>query len=93
MTFTAIWTAPFPTTRPTLPLKKNMNDLIALVKGKGLDVGIGFDGDGDRIGVIDENGHIVYGDKLMIIFSREILSRKPGAVFISEVKCSQDHVR
>ena len=67
----------------------NMQDLIALVKEKQLDVGIGYDGDGDRIGVIDEKGNIVYGDKLMIIFSREILSRKPGAVFISEVKCSQ----
>jgi phosphomannomutase/phosphoglucomutase len=60
-----------------------------MVKAKKLDVGIGFDGDGDRIGVIDEKGNIVYGDKLMIIFSREILSRKPGATFISEVKCSK----
>jgi phosphomannomutase/phosphoglucomutase len=68
---------------------KNMQDLITMVKDKKLDVGIGFDGDGDRIGVIDENGNIVYGDKLMIIFAREILSRKPGATFISEVKCSK----
>jgi len=45
--------------------------------------------DGDRIGVIDEEGNIVYGDQLMIIFSREILSRKPGATFIAEVKCSK----
>ncbi len=67
----------------------NLKDLIALVKEKKLDLGIGYDGDGDRIGVVDENGRIVYGDKLMIIFAREILSRKPGAVFISEVKCSQ----
>jgi len=54
-----------------------------------LDIGIGFDGDGDRIGVVDEKGNLIYGDQLMIIFSREILSRKPGSVFISEVKCSQ----
>ncbi|MFP4347283.1 MAG: phosphomannomutase/phosphoglucomutase [Desulfococcaceae bacterium] len=67
----------------------NMQDLIALVKEKGLDVGIGYDGDSDRIGVVDEQGRIIYGDKLMILFSREILSRKPGATFISEVKCSQ----
>jgi phosphomannomutase/phosphoglucomutase len=67
----------------------NMQDLIALVQARGLDVGFGFDGDGDRIGVVDEAGRIVYGDQLMIIFSREILSRKPGATFISEVKCSQ----
>ncbi len=68
---------------------KNMQDLIALVKEKGLDIGIGYDGDGDRIGVVDENGNIVFGDQLMIIFAREILSRKPGATFISEVKCSK----
>ncbi len=68
---------------------KNMQDLIAMVKEKGLDIGIGYDGDGDRIGVIDESGNIVFGDQLMIIFAREILSRKPGATFISEVKCSK----
>ena len=68
---------------------KNMQDLIALVKEKELDIGIGYDGDGDRIGVIDETGKIIYGDKLIIIFAREILSRKPGATFISEVKCSK----
>lgn len=68
---------------------KNMKDLIALVRENELDVGIGYDGDGDRIGVVDEKGNIVYGDKLMILFAREILSRRPGAVFISEVKCSK----
>lgn len=68
---------------------KNMQDIIALVKEKKLDVGFGYDGDGDRIGVVDAEGNLVYGDKLMIIFSREILSRKPGATFISEVKCSK----
>lgn len=67
----------------------NMQDLIALVKEKKLDAGIGFDGDGDRIGVINEKGELVFGDQLMIIFAREILSRKPGATFISEVKCSK----
>jgi phosphomannomutase/phosphoglucomutase len=67
----------------------NLKDLIGLVKGKKLDVGIAYDGDSDRIGVIDENGEIIYGDKLIIIFAREILSRKPGATIISEVKCSK----
>lgn len=67
----------------------NLKDLIALVKEKGLDLGIGYDGDGDRIGVVDHNGKVIYGDQLMIIFAREILSRKPGATFISEVKCSK----
>jgi phosphomannomutase/phosphoglucomutase len=79
----------FPNHEADPTVERNMQDLIAMVKAKKLDVGIGFDGDGDRIGVIDEKGNIVYGDKLMIIFSREILSRKPGATFISEVKCSK----
>ncbi len=67
----------------------NMTELIALVKEKQLDLGIGYDGDADRIGVVDSDGSLIYGDQLMIVFSREILSRKPGATFISEVKCSQ----
>ena len=67
----------------------NMQDLIALVKKEKLDLGIGYDGDGDRIGVVDEKGRIIYGDRLMILFAREILTRKPGATFISEVKCSK----
>ena len=79
----------FPNHEADPTVLKNMKDLIALVKEKGLDIGIGYDGDGDRIGVVDEKGEIVFGDKLMIIFAREILSRKPGATFISEVKCSK----
>ncbi len=79
----------FPNHEADPTVRKNMEDLIALVREKGLDVGIGYDGDGDRIGVVDEHGEIIYGDKLMILFAREILSRKPGAVFISEVKCSK----
>jgi len=79
----------FPNHEADPTVAKNMQDLISLVKEKELDIGIGYDGDGDRIGVVDEKGDIVFGDKLMIIFSREILSRKPGATFISEVKCSK----
>ena len=79
----------FPNHEADPTVLKNMQDLIQLVKEKGLDLGIGYDGDGDRIGVVDEKGNIIYGDKLMIIFAREILSRKPGATFISEVKCSK----
>ncbi len=79
----------FPNHEADPTVLKNMKDLIALVKENRLDVGIGYDGDGDRIGVVDERGNIVYGDRLMILFAREILSRKPGATFISEVKCSQ----
>ena len=79
----------FPNHEADPTVEKNMQDLITMVKEKELDVGIGYDGDGDRIGVVDEKGDLVFGDKLMIIFAREILSRKPGATFISEVKCSK----
>lgn len=79
----------FPNHEADPTVLKNMIDLIALVKENNLDVGFGYDGDGDRIGVVDENGELVFGDKLMIIFAREILSREPGATFISEVKCSK----
>jgi phosphomannomutase/phosphoglucomutase len=68
--------------------KKNLLDLINLVKENHLDLGVGYDGDGDRIGVVDKNGEVIYGDQLMVIYAREILQRNPGAVFISEVKCS-----
>jgi len=68
---------------------ENLADLRELVVREGLDVGIAYDGDCDRLGVIDHQGEVVYGDKLMIIFAREILSRLPGSIFISEVKCSK----
>jgi len=68
--------------------KKNLLDLIKLVKEKRLDLGVGYDGDADRIGVVDKNGGVIYGDQLMVVYAREILQRNPGATFISEVKCS-----
>ncbi|HLF87295.1 MAG TPA: phosphomannomutase, partial [Nitrospiria bacterium] len=58
------------------------------VRKERADVGIAFDGDADRIGVVDETGEIIWGDKLMIIFAQDILSRKAGATIISEVKAS-----
>jgi len=79
----------FPNHEADPTVAANMADLIALVKAQSLDVGIGFDGDGDRLGVVDEKGNLIFGDQLMIIFAREILTRKPGATFISEVKCSK----
>ncbi len=79
----------FPNHEADPTVAENLKDLIRLVKDKKLHLGIGYDGDGDRIGIVDENGRIIYGDQLMIIYSREILSRKPGATFISEVKCSK----
>ena len=73
---------------PTIP--GNLKDLIERVKKTRADVRIGYDGDADRIGVVDEQGNIIWGDQLMILFSREILRRKKGSVFVAEVKCSQN---
>lgn len=79
----------FPNHHPDPTLPENLKDLIATVKKEKADLGIAYDGDGDRIGVIDENGGIIWGDKLMIIFARDILKKHPGAKVVFEVKCSQ----
>jgi len=73
---------------PTVP--ENLRFLIDAVRKHGADVGVGYDGDADRIGAVDEKGNVIYGDYLLILFAREILSRKPGAAIISEVKASQN---
>lgn len=71
------------------PLKEEfVVDLIAEVKKQGADVGIGLDGDGDRLGVIDDQGNIVWPDMYMILYSRKALERKPGGAIIFDVKCS-----
>jgi phosphomannomutase/phosphoglucomutase len=67
----------------------NLRDLIARVKETGAHAGIGYDGDADRIGVVDEDGEVVWGDRLMIIFARDILQKQKGITVIGEVKCSQ----
>jgi len=79
----------FPNHHPDPTVPANLDQLIAAVKEKGADLGIAFDGDADRIGAVDEKGTVIYGDQLMIVYSREILARKPGATVIGEVKCSQ----
>ncbi|MEO8592187.1 MAG: phosphomannomutase/phosphoglucomutase [Candidatus Solibacter sp.] len=79
----------FPNHHPDPTVEENLRDLVAKVRETGADLGIAFDGDSDRIGAVDENGKVVWGDQLMIIYGREILTRKPGATFIGEVKCSQ----
>jgi phosphomannomutase/phosphoglucomutase len=73
---------------PTIP--GNLKDLIDRVMKTRADVGIGYDGDADRIGVVDDQGTILWGDQLMILFSREILKVRKGATFVAEVKCSQN---
>ena len=72
---------------PTVP--KNLVDIVATVKKENADIGIAFDGDADRIGVIMNNGEILWGDELLLLFSRFILKDNPGAAIIGEVKCSQ----
>jgi len=79
----------FPNHEPDPTVMENLKDLIDLVKREHLDVGVAYDGDSDRLGVVDHRGEVVFGDKLMLIFAREILSRRPGTTFISEVKCSK----
>lgn len=79
----------FPNHHPDPTIPKNLVTLIETVRKEKADFGVAFDGDSDRIGVVDEKGNILWGDQLMIIFSRDILREQPGATFVSEVKCSQ----
>jgi len=79
----------FPNHHPDPTVEKNLAHLKAAVHENKADLGIAFDGDSDRIGAIDEKGNVVWGDILMLIYGREILTRKPGSTFIGEVKCSQ----
>lgn len=79
----------FPNHHPDPTVEANLLMLKAEVAETGAELGLAFDGDGDRLGATDEKGGVVWGDMLMLIFGREILSRKPGATFIGEVKCSQ----
>lgn len=67
---------------------ENMHDCIAAVKKHKADIGLAFDGDGDRVGVVDHEGNMIPGDKLMILFSRNVLKDNPGAAIIADVKCS-----
>jgi phosphomannomutase/phosphoglucomutase len=79
----------FPNHHPDPTVPANLQALIAKVIETRADLGIAFDGDTDRIGAVDDRGAVLYGDQLMILYAREILTRKPGATFIGEVKCSQ----
>jgi phosphomannomutase/phosphoglucomutase len=79
----------FPNHHPDPTVPANLKHLQDAVKAQHAELGIAFDGDSDRIGAVDENGEVIYGDMLLLIFGREILTRKPGATIIGEVKCSQ----
>ncbi len=79
----------FPNHHPDPTVVENLNDLSRTVRKQGADLGIAFDGDGDRIGVVDEKGAVIWGDMLLLLLSRYLLKEHPGATIISEVKCSQ----
>jgi len=80
----------FPNHHPDPTQPENLQHLVDSVLANKADVGLAFDGDSDRLGAVDELGTILYGDQLMIIYGREILSRRPGATIIGEVKSSQN---
>jgi phosphomannomutase/phosphoglucomutase len=79
----------FPNHHPDPTVEKNLAQLVARVKATKARVGLAYDGDADRIGAVDENGTVIWGDKLLILFSRALLKDKPGATILGEVKCSQ----
>jgi phosphomannomutase/phosphoglucomutase len=79
----------FPNHHPDPTVLDNLSDLMRAVKAHTADVGIGYDGDADRIGAVDEQGEVLWGDRLLVLFAREILAEKPGSTIISEVKASQ----
>ncbi|MDX2010042.1 MAG: phosphomannomutase/phosphoglucomutase [Myxococcaceae bacterium] len=78
----------FPNHHADPTVAKNLELLIAAVRKEKADLGIAYDGDADRIGVVDERGDIIWGDKLMILLSRAVLKAVPGASIVGEVKCS-----
>jgi phosphomannomutase/phosphoglucomutase len=78
----------FPNHHPDPTVHANLKDLIAAVRREKADFGLAFDGDSDRVGLVDENGRPVFGDELMVILSRAVLRETPGATIISEVKSS-----
>ena len=79
----------FPVHHPDPSQPENLELLVRTVKEQGLELGIAFNGDADRIGVIDGRGETLWGDELMILFARDVLARRPGAAILGEVKCSQ----
>jgi phosphomannomutase / phosphoglucomutase len=80
----------FPHHHPDPTVEKNLAHLKAKVLETGADVGVAYDGDADRVGAVDERGNVLWGDQLMILFSRALLEENPGAAIVGEVKCSMN---
>src|SRR4029078_7952969 len=79
----------FPNPPPDPTVEANLADLKRLVADKGLDFGIAFEGDGDRIGAVDGKGRVIWGDQLLMILAEAVLRDEPGATIIADVKASQ----
>jgi phosphomannomutase / phosphoglucomutase len=79
----------FPNHHPDPTIVDNMQQLVERVRATGAELGIAFDGDADRIGVVDDRGQIIWGDELLVLYARDVLARNPGATIVAEVKCSQ----
>lgn len=79
----------FPNHHPDPTIPENVEDLRRCVLEEGLEFGVAYDGDADRIGVVDARGEILWGDRLLVLYARDLLSRQPGAKVIHDVKCSQ----
>ncbi|MDE8345455.1 MAG: phosphomannomutase/phosphoglucomutase [Acidocella sp.] len=79
----------FPAHHPDPTVPKNLEQLISAVKKTGADVGVAFDGDADRIGLVDNTGNILFGDQFLILMARDVLRTHPGATIIADVKASQ----
>ena len=79
----------FPAHHPDPTVPANLVQLIAEVRARKADIGIAFDGDADRIGLVDDTGEIMFGDQLMVLLARDVLKERPGATIIADVKASQ----
>jgi phosphomannomutase len=80
----------FPSHHPDPTDPKNLEEIISLVKDKKLDIGLAFDGDGDRLGVVSSRGNIVWGDQILALLSKEVLKDMPKSPIIADVKASQN---
>ena len=79
----------FPNHHPDPSKPENLRDLIAALKTSDAELGLAFDGDGDRLGIVTKDGHNIYPDRQMMLFARDVLSRVPGGTILFDVKCSQ----